>query len=71
MPQKIKIRCFSESGRGHTDTAELIPTDKVLMMASHQTSVAEPIEKAKPTVHMPLLNEEECMEIKNCVSLLL
>ena len=49
----------------------MIPIDKILMMTSHQTSVAEPIEKAKHTLYIPLLNEEECMEIKNRVNLLL
>jgi hypothetical protein len=43
----------------------------MLMITSHQTSVAEPIEKEKHTVNIPLLNEEECMEIKNRVHLLL
>ena len=49
----------------------MIPTDKMLMITSHQTSVAEPTEKAKHTVNIPLLNEEECMETKNPVNLLL
>jgi 3-phenylpropionate/cinnamic acid dioxygenase small subunit len=40
-------------------------------MTSHQTSVAEPIVKAPHTVNMPLMNEEECMEIKNRVNILL
>jgi hypothetical protein len=41
------------------------------MMTSHQTSVAEPIVKAQHTVNIPLMNEEECMEIKNRVNILL
>jgi hypothetical protein len=49
----------------------MIPIDKMLMITSHETSFAEPIEKAKYTVNIPLLNEEECMEIKNRVNLLL
>jgi hypothetical protein len=49
----------------------MIPADKMLMMTSHQTSVAEPIENAKGTVNILLMNEEECMEIKNRVNLLL
>jgi hypothetical protein len=48
----------------------MIPIDKMLMITSHETSVPEPIEKAKYTVNIPLLNEE-CMEIKNRVNLLL
>jgi len=41
------------------------------MITSHQTRVADPIEKEKHTVNIPFLDEEECMEVKNRVHLLL